>query len=186
MNEKQQQLIDTCNSLRVIAASGSRERNDLSDLVEQRTYTELREVYQALDLRGRQTFVWIVCTVCSYDAAHQICWKTVGWQAYMDELALHQAEIDKMWSDLNAAQEKLRQAERRLCKRRASILAQFRRLRCERNRWRTTAWDRAQQALELNRQIEEIEERLDATQQRVTDLEIFKCIALEGKPAVTP
>lgn len=185
MNDKQLQLLNMLQdgALRVIPAASTAERNDLSDLVAQRTIPELKEVYGELDRPGRRAFVWLVCTVVNFDTAQEILYKTAVAHAFHQVMQDNADAIEEEWKPLLEARSIQYHAKQRLNKRRANILAQYRKLRRQRDRWRSDAEWRASEALRLNRQIEELERRLDMAQQRNIELETTLRVTIGIKQA---
>lgn len=64
---------DTNAGCKVIPAPSTKERNDLADLVAQRTDVELRDVWRALETQQeKMVFLWLVTTVTGFETASHI------------------------------------------------------------------------------------------------------------------
>lgn len=105
MSTKVEKLVEWCQTQNVIPASCTPERNDLCDMVMQRTDTEIVDFYGQIkdDQRAVRTWVWLVTTVCDIDTAIRLLRMTLIRKLWHDELTKHEQEIAAGWNEVHTA-----------------------------------------------------------------------------------
>lgn len=105
MSTKVEKLVEWCQTQNAIPASCTPERNDLCDLVMQRTDAEIVAFYGQIkdDQRAVRTWVWLVTTVCDMDTAIRLLRMTLIRKLWHDELTKHEQEIAAGWNEVHTA-----------------------------------------------------------------------------------
>lgn len=182
MNDKQEQLLGLLRggTLQVIPARGTAGWNNLSDLVAQRTYEELREVFAELSGRNeQQAFVWLVTVVTDFDSAKHIIWHTLARQIVNRELESHADEIGKGWDALTAAENAFSKKRNAAAKRRKLLLRQCARLREWYMNQRRVSEDAYKRLNEARKWEDKMRNQLDEANARIAELETFVRVAVD-------